>query len=267
MKIGLIGIGKMGEALIASFLGKGLAKKEEIFCSDISDERRNYVKKKFGISVAKNNSEVVKKAEIVFLSIKPQQMHQVLDEIKDFVAEKHLIISIAAGIKIGTIESKLRMARVIRVMPNTPCIVGEAMSCYALGKKVTEEDKSLAEILFNSFGKSLLLEEELLDVVTALSGSGPAFLAVVLDSMAKAGIKEGLKKEDAYLMAYQTALGTGKLLLEKGITTDELIKMVATPGGTCEQGLNVMNSSDIREILQKAIKAATERSKELGGNG
>lgn len=262
-KIGFIGAGKMAEALIKALLEKKVVSSSSILASDVSSQRLNLLKKQTKIKTTKNNNEVVKKSDIVFLAVKPQNMQNVLAEIKKAVSKNQIIISIAAGIKLKTIENKLN-AKIVRVMPNTPCLVGEMAAGFAVGKSVTNSDKIVVDEILNSAGKAFLLNEKQLDAVTALSGSGPAFFAYLLDTMAKAAVKQGLSKDVAYELAFQTCKGTGKLLQETGINPEELIKMVASPGGTTEAGLKVLNNSEIKKILEKTIAAAVKRSKELG---
>lgn len=262
-KIGFIGAGKMAEALIKALIEKKIVRAVNIIASDISSARLAKIKKQTGINTAKNNKEVVKKSDVVFLAVKPQNMNSVLDEIKKIVRKEQMIVSIAAGIKLKTIEKKLN-AKIVRVMPNTPCLVGEMAAGFSVGKKVTNSEKIIVDEILNSAGKAFLLTEKQLDAVTALSGSGPAFFAYFTDAMAKAAIKQGLNKDAAYELAFQTCKGTGKLLQETGLAPEELIKMVASPKGTTEAGLKVLNNSQIKKILQKTINAAVKRSKELG---
>ncbi|NQU98513.1 pyrroline-5-carboxylate reductase [Candidatus Woesearchaeota archaeon] len=258
-KLGFIGSGKMAYALIQSM--KSLS--DNIISSDRSNERLEYVKDNAGIQITTDNIEVVKNSDVIFICVKPQDVKVVLEEIKEDIGNK-LIISIAGGIKLDFIESILVGKKVIRVMPNTPCLVGEMAAGYAVGKNVTEEDIELADKLLNSAGKAFLLEEKDLDAVTALSGSGPAFFAQYIVSMVDAAVEEGLDRKTAIKLACKTALGTGKLLLETNTSPEELIKMVSSPGGTTVAGLKVYKEENANEILKKVIKAAATRSRELG---
>lgn len=259
-KIGFIGAGKMAEALVKTILNNKIT--DNIVTSDIDNNRLSYIKKELNIKTTNSNKEVLE-ADIIFLAVKPQVIDSVLDEIKE---TNKLVVSIAAGITLGYLESKLKKARVVRVMPNTPCLVGEMAAGFSLGKKVEDEDVKIIEEILNSAGKAYLLEEELLDAVTALSGSGPAFIAYLLEGLIEAGIKEGLGKDIATELALQTCKGTAKLLQETGMTPKELIGMVSSPGGTTMEGMKVLKKSDITNTLNKTIEAATRRSKELGRN-
>ena len=258
--IGFIGAGNMASALIESIIKAGLVSPENIIASDRNKEKLEKLKKNINIAITQSNKEVAQNSDILFLCVKPKDFDGLLEEIKD-IAKNKLIVSIAAGIKLKKIESKLD-SRVIRVMPNTPCIVGEMAAGFSLGKKSTKKDAEIIKNILTSAGKAFLLKEDMLDVVTALSGSGPAFFAFFIDEFAKAAIKNGLDKDIAFQLAAQTCLGTGKLLLEKNIKPDELIKMVASKGGTTEAGLKVLKKST--KLLEKTFNAALKKSKGLG---
>lgn len=262
LKIGFIGAGKMAEALIKAVINSKITN-ENIYASDKSKERLDYIEKETKINVFDDNKKVINNSDIVFLCVKPQNMDEVLDEIKNEVNEQ-LIVSIAAGITLKKLESKLKNKRIIRVMPNTPCLIGEMAAGFSLGKNCNDNDAKLIEEILNSAGKAFLLKEELLDAVTGLSGSGPAFIAYLLEAMIEGGIKSGLNKDIATELALQTAKGTAKLLQETGMTTQELIKAVSSPEGTTIAGREILEKSDVKEILIKTIKRASERSKELG---
>ncbi len=257
--IGFIGAGKMAEALISAILKSKLSK--SMIASDVDGKRLEYIKTKHKINITKNNKEVIHSSDIVVLAVKPQIINSVLEEIKE---TNKLIVSIAAGITIKHLESKLKKARVIRVMPNTPCLVGEMAAGFSKGTKAKQEDVLIVEEILNSSGKAFYLNEDMLDAVTALSGSGPAFIARLLEWMIEGAKKEGLKEDVAQELAYQTAIGTGRLLQEKGITPKELVDMVSSPNGTTVAGRDVLENSDVKEILMKTIEAAAKRSKELG---
>ncbi len=278
MKIAFIGTGKMATALISYIYNKKIAK--EIIASDKNNKNLINIKKQFPIKTTKDNKEVVKNSDIVFICVKPQDIDIVLDEIKD-VVQNQLIVSIAAGIKLKHLESKLKSGRnkvsgelknqrflsnkrVIRVMPNINCLVGEMAAGFSAGKYTTKEDIKNVSKLLNSAGISFQLKEELLDAVTAISGSGPAFFAYFISAFVEVGIRNGLPKEVAFKIASQTALGTGKLLMGKNISLNELISMVASKKGTTEAGLVVLEKYKTKEIIKKTIDTAIKRSKELG---
>jgi len=260
--ISFIGTGKMAAALISSIYKKKLSK--YVIASDRKEENLAKIKSKFkNIKTTTDNKEAVRNSDIVFICVKPQDIDIVLNEIKGEI-KNQLIVSIAAGIKINHIESILGKKRIIRVMPNINCLVGEMAAGFSAGKYATKEDVKEVEKLLNSAGISFLIKEVLIDALSSISGAGPAFFAYFIEAMAKAGIKNGLQKEMAYKLAAKTALGTGKLLIEKNLSPDELIKMVASKKGVTLAGLKVLNKSKTNKIIEKTIQAAIKRSKELG---
>ncbi|MFC1497107.1 pyrroline-5-carboxylate reductase [Verrucomicrobiota bacterium] len=263
MKIGFIGAGKMAEAIIAALINSKLFVPHQIFAGDVSSERRKLLKRRYGINTYSNNNAIPGMAEIIFLSVKPQQLVDVLNEISGGVNKRHLVISIAAGKKISFIQSLFSTARIARVMPNLACLVSEAMSVFCVGKTATVSDKKTVTRILSCFGKVAELPESRFDTVTALSGSGPAFFTYFLESMVNAGTKEGLSRKDALALAVQTMLGTSKLLMEKKIDPEELIMSVTSEKGTTAAGLEVMENSELSKIVCKTIKAAAKRSKEL----
>lgn len=258
-RIGFVGAGNMAEALISAILKNKMAK--SIIASDISSKRLQYMKKRFGIRTTEDNQEVISNSDIVILAVKPQVIDNVMEDIKE---TDKLIVSIAAGVTIKALESKLRKARVIRVMPNTPCLIGEMAAGFSRGSRAKDSDILAVEDILNSAGKAFYVNEESLDAVTALSGSGPAFIAQLLDWMIEAAKKQGLKEDIARELAYQTVIGTGRLLKEKGLSPKELIDMVSSPGGTTVAGRNILENSDVKDVLAKMIEAAAKRSRELG---
>ncbi|MBI4153040.1 pyrroline-5-carboxylate reductase, partial [Candidatus Woesearchaeota archaeon] len=258
--IGFIGCGKMGCALISSILKNT---PYHIIGSDRSEECLKTVKSQLKIQTTTDNKELAKKSSIIFLSVKPQDMNQVLKEIKQEL-KNQLIVSIAAGITIKTITAALKYDKVIRVMPNTPCLVGEMAAGYSCGKAVTKDEAEAIKQILSNAGMAFEVEEKHLDAITALSGSGPAFFAAFIKSFADAAAEEGLPKAIAVKLACQTALGTGKLLLEKNMQPEELIAMVSSPGGTTVAGLHVLEKNRMDSILAQAYKAAVQRSRELG---
>ena len=266
MKIGFIGAGKMAEAIMAALLKSKVAAAHEVFASDVSEERRKLLRTRYGINIYSENAAIPESAEVLILAVKPQQLDTVLTELAPRITSEHLVISIAAGKKVQGIELLLAEARVIRVMPNMACLVAEAMSVFCMGSKATAADSTTATKLLSCFGKVMELPEDKFDAVTALSGSGPAFLAYLLNGMVDAGVQEGLDRGDALLLAEQTMLGTAKLLIEKGIAPQELISSVASAKGTTAAGLSVLEKSDILTVLRKTINAAAERSKELSAS-
>jgi len=262
MKVGFIGAGRMGSALIKSFLDAGALKARDIIASD-KDEGKLKALAGLNVATTSNNREVAKKVDTIFLAVKPGEVSKVLDEIKDLAGEK-LIVSIAAGIPTKLIEGKLgSKVRVVRVMPNMPCAVGEGTTAYCLGKSASKKDREIVKKLFGSVGIAVELKEELIDAATGLSGSGPAYFYLIIKAMADAGVKEGLSKDVAEKLAAQTAKGAGAMVLKSGKTPDELIDMVRSPGGTTAEGLETMEERKVAEAMIEAVKAATKKAREL----
>ncbi|MFH2028037.1 MAG: pyrroline-5-carboxylate reductase [Nanoarchaeota archaeon] len=260
-KIGFIGAGNMAFALAKAIKEKKLAK--SIILSDINQKRLDHIKKELKIDITKNNHEVIKNSDIIFLAVKPQIIDAVLNEIKGKI-KNQLIISIAAGVKLKRLESILKNKKVIRVMPNTPCLVGEMAAGFAVGKKVTDKDILIVEKLLNAAGKAYYLKESALDAVTGLSGSGPAFVARLIEAFIEAGKKQGLSKDIATELTLQTFKGTATLLEKYGMSPEELVQIVSSPNGTTVAGRSVLERSDYRSIISQTIDKAVKRSKELG---
>lgn len=263
MKVGFIGAGKMAEAILAALVASGVVKAAEITASDVSEARRRRMRRRYGAGVTARNRTVVARAQVVFLAVKPQQLDAVLEEIAPAVTRSHLFISIAAGKTIARLEALLPDARVIRVMPNLPCVVGEGVSAFCAGSRATRADRGTADALLSSCGKVLELPEELFDAVTAVSGSGPAFFAYLLNCVVEAGTAEGLTRADALLLAEQTMLGTARLLMEQNIDPQALIDAVTSAKGTTAAGRAVLEKSSVPGVLRRTIRAAARRSREL----
>ncbi|MEM3030107.1 MAG: pyrroline-5-carboxylate reductase [Candidatus Micrarchaeia archaeon] len=261
--IGFIGAGKMGSALVKGLLAAKAVDPRRIIVSDASGGKAAALAKELGVKAAGNNNEVLQKSDVVLVCVKPQAVPAVLEEIAGRAAGK-LVISIAAGVSISFVEAKLPGARVARVMPNAPCLVGEGASAYALGKTAGEKDAAVVECLFGSVGKIVRVKEELLDAVTALSGCGPAYFYEAVGALAEAGERAGLPKDIALELAAQTCLGAGKMVEKTGLPPKELISQVATPGGATEAGMKELKSAKFREALAKAFEAAARRAAELG---
>jgi len=261
--IGVIGGGNMAEAMIKGMLRSNL---KDIIISEPRHERREYLEYAYHIKTTPNNSDVIRQCSIVILAVKPQNMDDVTAEISGAVANDTIIVSIAAGVTLSYLTSRLKTTKIIRVMPNTPALVQEGMSVLALCEDITDSEMATVRDIFLSFGKVLVLPEKYLDAVTALSGSGPAFIALFVEAMIDAGVKMGITEEDALKLSRQTLLGTAKLL-ETGIPPAKLREMVTSPGGTTAAGLKVFGEKDFYGLIFQVIRAATERSKELGRNG
>ena len=264
-QVGFVGAGNMGEALIKGLLNGHLCRPEQITCSDIRPERLKTIKEAYGVKTTSSNSDVVKHSDIVVLAVKPQILKQVVVDIGKYFELSKLVISIAAGVAMESIEYCAKQElKLIRVMPNICVSVGEGVSAIAAGKHATKEDLMVAKAIFDSAGKSLFVEENLLDAVTGLSGSGPAYVFLIIDALADAGVKVGLARSDALLLASQTVLGSAKMLIETGEHPGRLKDMVTSPGGTSIAGIHALEEGGVRTTLIKAVEVATQRSKVLG---
>jgi len=260
-RLAFIGTGKMATALISSIYKNNLAK--EITASDHNEDNLRKIKSKFKVKTTNDNKEAVRNSDIVFICVKPQNIDEVLNEIKK-ETKNQLVVSIAAGIKIRHIESLLKKTRVIRVMPNINCLVGEMAAGFSKGKYATKDDVYEVSKLLKASGIAFEIHEEWIDALSVVSGCGPAFFAYFMKAIADSGIKNGLKKDVAYTLAAKTMLGTGKLLIEMNLSPDELIDMVASKKGVTVEGLKVLDKKKVKNILKEMFDAALKRSKELG---
>jgi pyrroline-5-carboxylate reductase len=258
--IGFIGGGNMAEAMIK---GITLSGKKDIMVSELRVERRAYLESTYNVKATPDNKEVVKNCDIIILAVKPQNMDDVTGEIAGLITPEKLIISIAAGITLSYLSARLKTSQVIRVMPNTPALVQEGMSVLSLCECFEDKQMALVRGIFMSIGKVLVMPEKYMDAVTAVSGSGPAFIALFVEKMADAGVKAGLGKDNASELAVQTLIGTAKLL-ETGMPPDKLREMVTSPGGTTAAGLKVFENKGFSDLMNAVIEAAANRSKELG---
>jgi pyrroline-5-carboxylate reductase len=265
-KILVIGVGNMGEALIRGMLEGGLFSKEDLFGLEVSKQRSSYIEKTLGIKVFLEPESAFTNIfpTIVLLCVKPQVMEDVLFAIKDFIQREPLFITIAAGVTTQFIEDILGgRTRVVRVMPNTPVLIKEGISAISWGKHTTKKDEEIAKRIFSSVGETVIISEELMDAVTGLSGSGPAYIFNVVDALCEGGVKEGLGRNLSLKLAIQTTLGAAKLLIETGALPEDLCKKVTSPGGTTIRGLEVLQRKGLRSALIEAVRAATQRSREL----
>ncbi len=265
-RIGFIGAGQMARAIAQGLVRADMIRGEQICASDPDAQARDVFEELVpGANVGTENLEVVSAADTIILAIKPQQMEMVVDGIAAAVDDSKLLISIAAGVKLSQLGAQLGdRSRLIRVMPNTPCLIGEGASGYALGAGATEEDAEFTARMLRSVGQAFLLEEQLLDAVTALSGSGPAFFCAVLEALRDGGSRMGLPADVANRLVLQTMAGTAATLQATGESPESLRKRVSSPGGTTLAGLAALESHSLHEALVAAVEAATERSRELG---
>jgi pyrroline-5-carboxylate reductase len=265
-KISIIGTGNMGEALVSGLISSGSSSPENIICTDIRLDKLQSVKEKYGVDTTDNNIAAVEGSNIVIYAVKPQIIASVLKETAHSLDLSKLIISIAAGVPLAAIEHCLKKdLRLIRVMPNIAAFVKESASVLAAGKNATTDDIQLAMAIFDSMGKSIFIKENILmDAITGLSGSGPAYIFLIVGAMADAGVKVGLSREDALFLSIQTVLGSAKLLMETREHPGRLKDMVTSPGGTAIAGIHTLEKGGLRTTLINAVEVATQRSKELG---
>ena len=266
--IGFIGAGNMAETLIGGLINSNQSKPENIICSDVRKSRLIELEKQFRVQTTTDNIAIVKASEIIIYAVKPQIIAEVLKETAGTLDMSKLIISIAAGVPMVAIETLLQKdLRLIRSMPNVCVAVNEGATAIAAGAHAKTEDIDMAMAIFNSVGRCIFLKENhLLDAVTGLSGSGPAYIFLIVDALADAGVKMGLSREDARELSSQTVLGAAKMLLETKIHPGQLKDMVTSPGGTAIAGLHTLEKGGIRTTLINGVEAATLRSKELGDN-
>lgn len=263
--LGFIGAGNMAEAMIKGLLAGHHAEPGQILASDPRGERATFFEEHFGVHVTARNQEVARHADILILAVKPQILPRVCDQVGGDIRPGAFVISIAAGVPVAVVERHLpAKTRVVRVMPNIAALVGQAATGIAAGGHATEEDLELARRIFASIGMTVILEEEQLDAVTGLSGSGPAYVFLIIEALADAGVKVGLPRYHAQALAAQTILGAARLLIETGEHPGQLKDMVTSPGGTAIAGLHTLEAGGLRTTLINAVEEATRRSRELG---
>ena len=263
--IGLIGTGNMGEALIAGLLKAKFTNPEQIMVFDADRERLRFIQKKYGIKKASDNNHLSSQCDPLLLCIKPQSMKEVIEEMADSLDPSKLLISIAAGVPLYAIETYARkQLRLIRVMPNINVLVQEGASAIAPGNLATEEDLKFTKAIFDCVGRSITIHEPLMDAVTGLSGSGPAYVFLIIEALTDAGVHLGMNRAQALTLVTQTMMGSVKLLSDTGEHPALLREKVTSPGGTTAAGLYKLEEGGLRKILIDAVIAATQKSKELG---
>ena len=263
--VGFVGAGNMGEALIKGLVVANVVPAKSIYSADVRGERLTELAKQFGIQAAADNSDLVSRCDVVILAVKPQIMEPVLREIAPAVTRQKLLISIAAGVSTATIQSILgTYPRLIRVMPNTPALVLQGVTAIARTPGLEQDDLETAQEIFAAVGRAVVLDEEQMDAVTGLSGSGPAYVALVIEALADGGVKMGLDRATAMTLATQTVLGAAKLLAETGMHPAALKDMVSSPGGTTIAGIAALEEGGVRTTFIRAVERATLRSRELG---
>lgn len=264
MKIGFIGCGNMAGAIIGGLLDSGAYHKEDIIGADVYAPSREKTAKNFGIKVTDQNLEVVSLADIVVLSVKPQFVEDVIKDIRDHVREDQLFITIIPGKTLAWLNETFgKEMKIIRTMPNTPALVKEGMTGVCAGDKVTEEDLKKGMEILNAFGRTVAIKEELLDILTGVSGCGPAYCFLFIEALADAGVVGGLSRSQAYELAAQTLLGSAKLFLESGKHPGELKDMVCSPGGATIEGVRTLENMGFRSAVMEAVLASADKSRSL----
>jgi pyrroline-5-carboxylate reductase len=265
LRVGFLGAGRMASALARGWIAAGLTTAERVLASDPSAEAREAFAGGGPLRAVSANSEVVAHGDLLVLAVKPQSMKALLEEIRPLLTERHLIVSIAAGVSLRQLADGIgARRRLVRVMPNTPCLVGASASAYTPGEGATAEDAALVERLLKAVGVAFRVPENLLDAVTGLSGSGPAFVYLMIEALSDGGVRVGLPRDAAAALAAQTVLGAAKMVLETGSHPGVLKDQVASPGGTTIAGLHALERGGVRGAIMDAVEAATRRATELG---
>lgn len=263
--IGFLGYGNMAEALIRGLTQ--VVSPDRVGASGPRSERARELSERYGIHTSTDNVELCRHSDVVVLSVKPQILLRVLEQVRSHLRPDALVISVAAGVAIATIETELPAGmRVIRSMPNTPALVQTGATAIAAGSHATDDDLAVARVIFDAVGITVTLDESQIDAVTGLSGSGPAYVFLILEALADAGVKVGLARRNAQRLAAQTVMGSAKMLLDTDEHPGRLKDMVTSPGGTAIAGLHTLEEGGLRTTLINAVESATRRARELGGN-
>ena len=262
--IGFIGAGNMGKAIIKGILSVGQATPEEILVYDSYQPSLERIQRELGVSITSSENEVAQKASIIILAVKPNVINEVLNKIKEDITRDKVLVSIAAGTSIEKLSDNLpNETKVVRVMPNTPALVGQGMSAISCNPHVTEEEKQVVLSIFNSFGKAELVSESLMDAVTGLSGSGPAYVYLFIEALADGAVFQGMSRESAYKFAAQTVLGSAQMVLQTGKHPGELKDMVSSPGGTTIAAVKSLENDGFRSAVINAVNASAEKSRNM----
>jgi len=266
MKIAFIGGGNMGEAILAALLDKGLSSPQDISVGDISQPRRQHLQQKYGVTVVADNRQALKNATVIILAIKPQNLAQVMAELKGQLKPTQLALSIIAGAKLKTLCQGLKHNRVVRAMPNTPAQIGEGLTIWTATQEVTARQRKWAASILGAMGKEICVEDEkYIDMATAVSGSGPAYFFLFVEALVEAAINIGFSREMARVLVLETMLGAGHLIQKSGQEPSELRRMVTSPGGTTAEALLEFEKGKFSDLVKKAISAAYRRARILGG--
>lgn len=264
MKLGFIGTGNMAGAIMGGIIKKGIFKAEEIIGSDIFEPGRERAKAEYGICVTADNKEVVESSEIIVLSVKPQYYASTIAEIKDFIKDDQIIITIAPGKTLAWLEEQFgKKVKIVRTMPNTPAMVGEGMTAACPNEYITDEELKYVLNILSAFGKVEVVAEHLMDVVVSTSGSSPAYVFMFIEAMADAAVADGMPRVQAYKFAAQAVYGSAKMVLETGKHPGELKDMVCSPGGTTIEAVRVLEKNGMRSAVIEAMKQCAEVSRDM----
>ena len=265
MKMGFIGSGNMGGAIIGGIVNGKIANPSDIIVSDKNEAALVKINSEYGVNTTTDNKTVAKEADVLFLCVKPQFLYLVIDEIKDSISENTVIVSIVAGQSIEAITSAFgKKIKLIRVMPNTPALVGEGMAALTTNENVSKEEADIVLNVFNSFGKGEIVPENLMDAVTAVSGSSPAYVFMMIEAMADAAVIGGMPRSQAYTFAAQAVMGSARMVLETGKHPGELKDMVCSPAGTTIDAVAILEKNGFRSSMIEAMVSCMNKSKELG---
>ena len=265
MKIAFIGGGNMGEAMLSALLNRGLTTPDAVRVSDVREERRHHIKRKYGVVVTEDNREAANKGEVVVLAIKPQNLSEVMAELAGCLKPNQLVLSIIAGARINTLCQGLNHRHIVRSMPNTPAQIGEGISVWTDTAEVTKPQKGWAGAILGAMGKEIYVDDEkYLDMATAVSGSGPAYFFLFVESLIEAAVSIGLSRDVAEELVVETMLGSGHLLQKSDKSPAELRRMVTSPGGTTAEAMQQFEKGSFSNLVTQAVAAAHNRAKELG---
>ena len=264
MKLGFIGTGNMASAIMGGIISKGVIPADEIIGADLFAPGRERVKEKFGIHVTADNNEVVEKADVVLLSVKPQFYADVISGIKDKIRPDQIVITIAPGKTLSWLAEQFgKDVKIVRCMPNTPAMVGEGMTAVCPNEHLTEDEIAYVKSLLESFSRAEIVPERLMDVVTAVSGSSPAYVFMLIEAMADAAVSGGMPRKQAYQFAAQALLGSAKMVLETGVHPGELKDMVCSPAGSTIEGVRILEQNGFRSAVFEALNGAAEKGKKM----
>lgn len=263
-QIGFIGCGNMAQAMMGGIITSKLTVAQNVIASDPNEANLNTMQNKYNIKTTQNNKEVAQNSDILILAVKPNMYINVISEIKDFVKDNVIVVTIAAGVALEVVEKAFeREIKIIRTMPNTPALVGEGMAALCYNKFITEEDLSPVGKIFESFGKVEIIEEKLIDAVTAISGSSPAYVYMFIEALADGGVLQGIPRDKAYKFAAQAVLGSAKMVLESGEHPGSLKDKVCSPGGTTIEAVYDLEKNNFRGAVISAVEVCTEKAKKM----